>query len=139
MKLLRITIGNKSYEVTVEDLTGADGFPSGVAQPPSSGQAPAAAPSTASAPVPSAPVPSAPVAKPQLPAEAGAVASPMAGVIKSVLVKEGDSVISGQSLAVLEAMKMENAITAPVAGTVKSIGVAAGDTVNEGHVLLVLE
>ena len=142
MKLLRITIGNKSYEVTVEDLTGADGFPSGVAQPPSSaapGQPSTAAPSVASAPVASAPVASAPVAKPQLPAEAGAVASPMAGVIKSVLVKKGESVIAGQSLAVLEAMKMENAITAPAAGTVKSIGVAAGDTVNEGHVLLVLE
>ena len=137
MKLLRITIGNKSYEVTVEDLTGADGFPSGVAQPPSS--AAPGQPSTAAPSVASAPVASAPVAKPQLPAEAGAVASPMAGVIKSVLVKKGESVIAGQSLAVLEAMKMENAITAPAAGTVKSIGVAAGDTVNEGHVLLVLE
>ncbi len=55
---------------------------------------------------------------------AGAVTSPMAGAIKSILVKEGDVVKQGQALVILEAMKMENQITAPVAGTVKSINVA---------------
>jgi len=63
----------------------------------------------------------------------------MAGVIRSLLIKPGDTVTRGQGMVVLEAMKMENQITAPVAGTVKSIDVAAGDSVIEGQVLVVLE
>jgi glutaconyl-CoA decarboxylase len=63
----------------------------------------------------------------------------MAGTIKSVLVKPGDTVKQGQPLVVLEAMKMENQITAPVAGCVKSVDVKAGDSVQESHVLVVLE
>ena len=63
----------------------------------------------------------------------------MAGTIKSVLVKHGDSVKQGQPLVVLEAMKMENQITAPVAGRVKSVDVKEGESVQESHILLVLE
>jgi len=63
----------------------------------------------------------------------------MAGTIKSVLVKPGDSVTQGQPLVVLEAMKMENQITAPVPGKVKSVDVKEGDSVQESHILLVLE
>jgi biotin carboxyl carrier protein len=63
----------------------------------------------------------------------------MAGAIKGVLVKPGDNVTKGQSLVVLEAMKMENQITAPTDGAVKSVDVKEGDAVQEGHVLLVLE
>jgi glutaconyl-CoA decarboxylase len=131
MKKLRITIGNKSYDVTVEDLTEADAFP-GPAPPAS--HAPA---SVAAAPAPAAVAAAA--AKPQLPVDSGAVTSPMAGAIKSILVKQGDGVKQGQPLVILEAMKMENQITAPVAGTVKSVNVKEGDSVTEGHVLLVLE
>ena len=131
MKKLRITIENKSYDVTVEDLTGVDAFP-----PPAE---PTVAAAAAAAPATTAPTPSAAAAKPQLPVDTGSVTSPMAGAIQSILVKEGDAVKQGQALVILEAMKMENQITAPVAGTVKSINVATGDSVTEGHVLLVLE
>ena len=134
MKKLRITVENKSYDVTVEDLTGADAFP-----PPAEPTAAAAAASATPAPAPAAPTPNAATAKPQLPVDTGSVTSPMAGAIQSILVKEGDAVKQGQALVILEAMKMENQITAPVAGTVKSINVATGDSVTEGHVLLVLE
>jgi biotin carboxyl carrier protein len=129
MKKLRITIENKSYDVTVEDLTGADQFPSAVAPPPAASAAPPAAPAS----------PTAAAASPQLAVEAGAVTSPMAGTILSILVKQGDTVTRGQGLVVLEAMKMENQITAPVAGTVKSINVAEDNSVVEGQILLVLE
>ncbi len=118
MKKLRITIGNKSYDVTVEDLSEADAFPTPVAPP---------TPSPSRAAPQAAPSPSA--AKPQLPVDSGAVTSPMAGAIRSVLVKQGDEVKQGQALVVLEAMKMENQITAPVAGTVKSVNVTEGDSV----------
>ena len=129
MKKLRITIENKSYDVLVEDLTEADAYPAapGAAPPP---RAPTAVPSSQPA---AAPV------TPQLPIEQGAVTCPMAGVIKSVLVKPADQVKQGQPLVVLEAMKMENQITAPAAGAVKSVDVKEGDSVREGHVLLVLE
>jgi biotin carboxyl carrier protein len=126
MKKLRITIENKSYDVTVEDLTEADPYQIS----PASVQ-PQAAPAQAT--------PNATAAKPKLPMDAGAVTSPMAGTIKSVLVKPGDTVKQGQPLVVLEAMKMENQITAPVAGCVKSVDVKAGDSVQESHVLVVLE
>jgi glutaconyl-CoA decarboxylase len=127
MKKLRITIGNKSYDVTVEDLTEAHPFQASVEMSPR--KAATAAPAHANPTQ----------TKPQLPIEAGAVTCPMAGAIKRVLVKTGDVVKQGQALVVLEAMKMENQVTAPVDGTVKSVGVAAGDSVQEGHVLLVLE
>lgn len=126
MKKLRITIENKSYEVTVEDLTEEDVYRASPG-PTQSNLAPAQPPTTSAAP------------KPQLPIDAGAVTSPMAGVIKSVLVQPGDQVKPRQPLVILEAMKMENQITAPVAGTVKSIDVSQGDSVQEAQVLLVLE
>ena len=129
MKKLRITIGNKSYDVTVEDLTEADSYQTPAA-PAQANRAPATPVQPAQSGVP---------AKPQLPIDAGAVTSPMAGVIMSILVDQGDSVKQGQPLVVLEAMKMENQITAPVAGTVKSVDVKEGDSVQEGHILLVLE
>lgn len=128
MKKLRITIGNRSYEVTVEDIT-----------EPTSLSAPIQ-PSSASTPAtPTAPRPVAPAAQPDMAVEVGAVTSPMAGVIRAVLVKPGEDVKQGRPLVVLEAMKMENQITAPIAGTVKVINVREGDSVQEGFVLLVLE
>lgn len=126
MRRLRITIENKSYDVTVEDLTEPGLYPPppvAAVPPPAAAAAPPAATST----------------QPQLPIDEGSVTSPMAGVIKSVLVKIGESVKQGQALVVLEAMKMENQITAPIAGTVKSINVDEGQNVRDGHVLLVLE
>jgi biotin carboxyl carrier protein len=51
----------------------------------------------------------------------------------------GDDVEIGQTVCVLEAMKMENAITAEKAGTVKEVRVAAGDSVSPGDVIAVIE
>ena len=128
MRKLRITIGNKSWDVTVEDLTEGDSYQT---SPMSAHPAqPTAAP-----PAPGQPQ----AAAPHVPVDKGAVISPMSGVIKSVLVKQTDQVKPGQPLVILEAMKMENQISAHVAGTVKNIHVKAGDSVREGHVLLELE
>lgn len=70
---------------------------------------------------------------------AGAVKSPLPGVIISIDVNVGDEVKKGQQVAVLEAMKMENAINSPVAGTVTSISVNKGDSILEGITILVVE
>ena len=134
MKRLRITVENRSYDVTVEDLSGADSYPA----EPGSAPPPASVPQPAGGSPPPAIARQAPT-QPQAPAESGAVTSPMAGTILTVLVKPGDTVSQGKGVVVLEAMKMENQIAAPAAGTVKSVEVAEGDTVTEGQVLVVLE
>jgi acetyl-CoA/propionyl-CoA/long-chain acyl-CoA carboxylase, biotin carboxylase, biotin carboxyl carrier protein len=72
-------------------------------------------------------------------AGSGTVAVPMQGTIVKVLVAVGDAVEAGQTICVLEAMKMENAINAEKAGTVKEIRVAAGDSVGSGDVVAVIE
>jgi acetyl-CoA/propionyl-CoA/long-chain acyl-CoA carboxylase, biotin carboxylase, biotin carboxyl carrier protein len=69
----------------------------------------------------------------------GTVTVPMQGTIVKVLVAAGDAVEVGQTICVLEAMKMENAINAEKAGTVKEIRVAAGDSVGSGDVVAVIE
>jgi biotin carboxyl carrier protein len=70
---------------------------------------------------------------------AGAVKSPLPGVIISINVNVGDEVKKGQTVAVLEAMKMENAINAPIAGKVASISVNPGESILEGVVILTIE
>jgi acetyl-CoA/propionyl-CoA carboxylase biotin carboxyl carrier protein len=69
----------------------------------------------------------------------GTVVVPMQGTIVKVLVAPGDTVEIGQTVCVLEAMKMENAITAEKAGTVAEVKVAAGDSVGPGDVIAVIE
>ncbi len=63
----------------------------------------------------------------------------MQGTIIKVLVTEGDTVEVGQTICVLEAMKMENAVNAEKAGVVKDIKVAAGDSVGGGDVIATIE
>ena len=67
------------------------------------------------------------------------IKAPMPGLVKGVLVAEGDQVQQGQRLLVLEAMKMENDITAPRAGQVGTVHVAHGTTVEGGKPLITLE
>jgi len=69
----------------------------------------------------------------------GEVIVPMQGTIVKVLVSPGDEVEIGQSVCILEAMKMENAITAEKAGTVKEVRVSAGDSVGPGDVIAVID
>jgi 3-methylcrotonyl-CoA carboxylase alpha subunit len=59
--------------------------------------------------------------------------------VLALLVAEGDTVVKGQRLAIIEAMKMEHALTAPRAGAVKDIMVTAGRQVAEGARLMSIE
>ncbi|MFT7599078.1 MAG: acetyl/propionyl-CoA carboxylase alpha subunit [Acidimicrobiales bacterium] len=68
-----------------------------------------------------------------------AVNAPMQGTIVSVDVAEGDEVVIGTQLLVMEAMKMEHVITADVSGVVRGIKVSAGDAIFEGHQLVIVE
>ncbi|MBE9515459.1 MAG: sodium-extruding oxaloacetate decarboxylase subunit alpha [Proteobacteria bacterium] len=69
----------------------------------------------------------------------GHVTSSMPGTVVDILVKEGDSVNAGDSVLVVEAMKMENEIPAPISGTIKAIHVAKGDGVTPDEALIEIE
>lgn len=64
------------------------------------------------------------------------LASPMTGQVIEVRVKNGDDVVAGQTLAVIESMKMNNELTAARAGTVTDLQVGPGDRVERGRTLL---
>ena len=66
------------------------------------------------------------------------ITAPLPGTMTEILVKPGDKVEEGQTVAILEAMKMENEIQAESGGTVKEIKVAKGDSVLEGTVIVTL-
>ena len=67
------------------------------------------------------------------------ITSPMPGSILGIKVNGGDKVTAGQTVILLEAMKMENEIVAPVDGTIASINVKTGDTVDTDQVLATLK
>ena len=140
MKTYKFKINGKDYDVTIGEaegkmlqvnVNGADYQVELENAPASVPAAPAAAPAAA-APAAATPAPAAPAA-PKAPAGAGEkVNSPLPGVIVEVSVKEGQAVKSGQKVAVLEAMKMENEISAPKDGTITAIHVNKGDSILEG-------
>ena len=123
MKYYNITVNGVAYSVSVEETA--------------AGAAPVAA-------APAAPkAPAAPAAAPKAAAPAGAagavsVKAPMPGNILDVKVKAGDSVKAGDTLLILEAMKMENEISAPQDGTIASVNVRKGDVVNSGDLLITM-
>jgi acetyl/propionyl-CoA carboxylase alpha subunit len=67
---------------------------------------------------------------------ASLVVAPLSGTIAAVEVSEGDAVVEGQLLVVLEAMKMEHRLVAPAAGVVRAVKVVVRDVVREGDVLV---
>jgi acetyl-CoA/propionyl-CoA carboxylase, biotin carboxylase, biotin carboxyl carrier protein len=68
----------------------------------------------------------------------GTISSPMQATVVKVLVSPGDSVVAGDLVCVLEAMKMEQPIMAPKDGTVESVGVNVGDSITGGHIIAVV-
>ncbi len=80
----------------------------------------------------------APAAKPTAPVSGNAIKTPLPGVIIDVKVSVGDTVKKGDTVVILEAMKMENNINADRDGIVSAVQVAKGDTVADGAVLIVL-
>ncbi|MFI5274679.1 MAG: acetyl-CoA carboxylase biotin carboxyl carrier protein subunit [Ktedonobacterales bacterium] len=66
------------------------------------------------------------------------IRAPMPGLVVNVLAQPGDAVARGQTVVVLEAMKMENDLQAPRAGVVKSVRAEKGQTVAQGDALAVI-
>jgi acetyl/propionyl-CoA carboxylase alpha subunit len=92
--------------------------------------------STVSAP-PSARAPK--TGRPSVHAGANSLEAAMPGQVRDVLVKEGDTVEKGQTLALLEAMKMEIRVSAPEAGKIAKVLIATGQVVERGQRLFELE
>jgi biotin carboxyl carrier protein len=67
------------------------------------------------------------------------VKSPMPGIIKSIDVAVGDQINEGDTLLILEAMKMENPIVAPVGGKIGEVSIFQGQSVKGGDRLIVIE
>ncbi len=84
-------------------------------------------------------VSSTPAARKPAPSNPAAVKSPLPGTLMSITVKVGDVVKSGDKVAVLEAMKMENDIRTMKGGTVKEILCAPGDAILEGTDIMIIE
>ena len=127
--MARVTVNGVKYDVEIE------GGKASVVKKPAVVAAPEA---TGLSVTPKTPI----ATKPAAPAAAAAglkVTCPLPGTIIALNVKEGDTVAAGQTLLVLEAMKMENNIDAERGGVVKQVLVSAGATVMEGDVLLVIE
>ena len=133
MKKYNITVNGTTYEVIVQE---ADGAPVAPVYTPTPVAAPAP---VAPAPV-AAPAPAAAPAAPAAPAAQGSttVTAPMPGTILSISAKVGATVKKGDTLCVLEAMKMENDIPAPADGVVASVNVQVGASVSAGDVIITL-
>ena len=128
----KVTLKGKTYEVEVNQ-----GEAMLLDEYEAYAPAPAAAPAAAAPAAPAA-APAAPAA-PAVAAVAGEqVVSPMPGTIVKVNVKAGQTVKSGEVLAVLEAMKMENEIMAPHDATVAQVLADVGTKVDTGTPIIVL-
>jgi pyruvate carboxylase subunit B len=68
----------------------------------------------------------------------GAVISTMPGIIIKIKVKTGEKVKEGDTIAILESMKMENTIISPISGEVKKICVNEDDTVSRDDILIII-
>ncbi len=110
MKLYKIKVNGKLYEVELESVTESD----------QKIVAPAAA--------------AAPAAK----ADGVSILAPMQGTIVKTNVAAGAKVTKGAVVAVLEAMKLENEILAPITGTILSLAITKGQKVDAGQLLMIV-
>ena len=145
MKEYKYKINGTKFTVTVGDVTDnkvqveVNGTPYNVELDKDAPKVAVAAPKKAAA-APRTETGAKVISKPAAAPGAGAaVKSPLPGTIMSFSVKEGDTVSAGDTVCVLEAMKMENDIHTNVSGTVKKILVSVGDAVLEGTDIMVIE
>ena len=131
LRTFNVFVDNEFFHVEV-DPTG-DMQPIVSAQPTAAASAPAAKATSTAAAAP------APVEQPATATADGTVLlAPMPGMIVSYAKSVGDQVKKGDTVVVLEAMKMENALPAPCDGTVQDIKFSSGDSVAKGAVLCVI-
>ena len=151
MKQYKYTINGAQFDVTIDSIVGSkakvevNGIPFEVEMQGSS-LVEKALPTVSTEAAPAATTPATPAAAeaPAAPAATSGpgagtpVKAPLPGVVTKILVSAGQAVKKGDTVLVLEAMKMENNITAEADGSVTGICVSAGDSVMEGTTLLTI-
>ncbi|MGD9972353.1 MAG: biotin/lipoyl-containing protein [Desulfatirhabdiaceae bacterium] len=135
--MAHVLVNGQSYDVRIGKSTGAPAAPGATAAP-----AVTAAPSVVAdtGPAVSTPAPT-PAPKPRPPAgpvEGEPILAPIPGLILDVKVKVGDTVDAGQTVAIMEAMKMENSLVSHVSGTVQDVRVQKGSEVSTGDVIMIV-
>ncbi len=139
LRAFNVFVNNEYFEVGVEEIGGAPAV-SYVKQRSASVEAPtqiesaakpAAEPKASSKAAEKAPVQASP-------GDGTPLVAPMPGMIVKFEKQVGDTVSEGDTVVILEAMKMENAIKAPAAGSIKSINFSSGDSVARNDVLCVI-
>ena len=128
---LKITIDQKVFEVEVEASEPEQPQipPVGYLMQPAAVRVPAAPAAPSAAPVNGG----APVNEDKV------CRSPISGIVVKVAAQEGQNIQPGDTILVLEAMKMETNITAPISGKIAKINVNPGDSVQAGLVLVEFE
>lgn len=145
MKEYKYTINGKEYKVTIGEIEG------NIANVEVNGQShkvemekkevaekPTVRPVAKPAPAPAKPAAQPAAAQPAAAGSGKGVKSPLPGVILDVKVNVGDEVKKGQTVVILEAMKMENNINADRDGKITAINVKQGDSVLEGTDLVMI-
>jgi oxaloacetate decarboxylase alpha subunit/pyruvate carboxylase subunit B len=161
LRVFNVFVEDEYFEVGVEQVGGASmvsyvqALPTESGQPSPQQQAAVPQPAAPTAPTLSAPtapaVPPPPPPKPKAPApkketvkadvssvDGTPLKAPMPGMIVNYEVNVGDSVTEGDTVVILEAMKMQNALPAPATGTVQAINYASGDSVSKNDILCVI-
>jgi len=136
VKKLRVTINGVTYDVEVEVLEDDDELGSygyAATNLPTSAAHPGASPPQAQPHGLAGPTPAPPHAG------SNTLISPIAGIVKDIKVKPGNSVKINDPLIVIEAMKMETIISSPVSGKIREINVEAGQSVQQGQVLVTFQ
>ena len=132
LRTFNVFVDNEYFSVEVDPVGGAPVIQTLPTQP----QAVATAPAPAAAPVNT---PAARKPEPAPPAASGTLLlAPMPGMIVSYQKQVGDQVKKGETVVVLEAMKMENALPSPCDGTITAIDFKSGDTITKEAVLCVI-
>ena len=126
-----VFVGDEYFKVEVDPADGG-GYGLRAITAPRPGAKAGVAPAKAAAPA------AKPAAAPAVAAGETAIKAPLPGIVIRYLVEEGATVKAGDSVVILEAMKMENALPSPVDGVVKQLSVAPGARVTKDAVLVVI-
>jgi len=135
VKKYRITVNGKTFDVDVEEVGAKKSMPSPVSAPvvvPAPVPAPRAVTAQTPSVIPATPRPAAPAGG------ATVMKSPLPGKVLKVMATPGSSWKKGDTLLIIEAMKMENEILAPRDCTVEEVAVESNQTVKTGDLLLKL-
>jgi biotin carboxyl carrier protein len=130
-EMARVTVNGETYDVKIKK---SPGQPVAAVQPAAVQQAPSAAPQPAAAEAVPVVVP----ASFSSPLEGEPILAPIPGLILDVKVEVGETITAGQTVAIIEAMKMENSIASHVAGQVKAIRIQKGSQVSTRDVIMII-